>query len=34
VITDLFGSDDPAASARTLHRIVHAALARRDDARR
>ena len=34
VITDLFGAGDPAESARTLHRIVHAALARRDDARR
>lgn len=34
VITDLFGAGDPADSARALHRIVHAALARRDDARR
>jgi thiamine-phosphate pyrophosphorylase len=34
VITDLFGVGDPAGSARTLHRIVHAALARRDDTRR
>lgn len=34
VITDLFGAGDPADSARVLRRIVHAALARRDDARR
>ena len=34
VITDLFDAGDPADSARLLHRIVHAALARRDDARR
>jgi thiamine-phosphate pyrophosphorylase len=32
VITDLFGAGDPADSARVLRRIVHAALARRDDA--
>ena len=32
VITDLFGTGDPADSARVLRRIVHAALARRDDA--
>jgi thiamine-phosphate pyrophosphorylase len=32
VITDLFGTGDPAESARVLRRIVHAALARRDDA--
>lgn len=34
VITDLFGNGDPADAARTLRRIVHDALARRDDARR
>jgi len=34
VITDLFGAGDPADSARVLRRIVHEALARRDDARR
>jgi thiamine-phosphate pyrophosphorylase len=34
VITDLFGTGDPADSARVLRRIVHAALARRDDAGR
>ena len=34
VITDLFGAGDPADSARVLRRIVHAALARRDGARR
>ena len=34
VITDLFGTGDPAESARVLRRIVHEALARRDDARR
>jgi thiamine-phosphate pyrophosphorylase len=34
VITDLFGADDPARAARELRAIVHAALARRDDADR
>jgi thiamine-phosphate pyrophosphorylase len=33
VISDLFGDPDPAGAARTLRRIVHEALARRDDAR-
>ncbi|MFM1990485.1 MAG: hypothetical protein RJA99_3442 [Pseudomonadota bacterium] len=33
VITDLFANGDPADSARVLRRVVHEALARRDDAR-
>jgi thiamine-phosphate pyrophosphorylase len=34
VISDLFGADDPARAARELRATVHAALARRDAARR